>query len=120
VDSVGSRSGLNRFADLLRAYVSDPRNEMLSEHEHYGPYVYLEVMTAADAGMDGHAIHGPLAELRRLANLVEEKLRKLAAGSRARVLEEFAPASEYALILDVREDSFDPASPDGNLVEGAG
>ena len=39
---VGSRAGLQRFADLLHAYVADPRHETLSEHEHYGPYMYLD------------------------------------------------------------------------------
>jgi hypothetical protein len=47
---VGSREGLRHFAGLLRAYVADPRNEMKSEHEHYGPYMYLEVMTWPEAG----------------------------------------------------------------------
>ncbi len=117
---VGSRSGLHRFADLLRAYASDARNEMLSEHEHYGPYMYLEVMTSSEAGMDEHAIHGPLNELRRLAHLVEEKIGNLDPGGRGRIREEFAPTSEYALILDLREDTFDPATADGNLREEAG
>ena len=68
---VGSRTGLRRFADLLRAYVADPRNEMKSEHEHYGPYLYLEVMTWSEAGIDDHSIHGTLNDLRRLAQLAE-------------------------------------------------
>ncbi len=93
---------------------------MLSEHEHYGPYMYLEVVTSSEAGMDGHAIHGPLNELRRLANLVEGKVENLDPGSRGRIREEFSPTSEYALILDLREDTFDPATADGNLRKEAG
>jgi hypothetical protein len=69
----GSRSGLQKFAILLRAYVADPRNEMKSEHEHYGPYG-LEVMTRPDARMDDHSIHGPLRKLAELAEIVERKL----------------------------------------------
>jgi hypothetical protein len=112
---VGSRLGLRRFSDLLRAYVADPRNDMKSEHEHYGPYMYLEVMTWPDAGMDGHAIHGPLSDLERLAVMVDEKLAKLEPGARTRIREEFAPTSEYTLVMELREDTFDPASPDQNL-----
>jgi hypothetical protein len=117
---VGSRAGLERFAGLLRAYVSDPRNEMLSEHEHYGPYMYLEVMTSTAAGMDGHAIHGPLPDLQRLAELVDDKVAQLEPGGVARIRDEFALGSEYALVLDLRSARFDPASADGNLVEDAG
>jgi hypothetical protein len=46
---VGSRAGLLCFSDALRAYVADPRNALESEHEHYGPYMYLKVMTWPEA-----------------------------------------------------------------------
>lgn len=117
---VGSRAGLLRFGQLLRAYIADPRNKMKSEHEHYGPYMYLEVMTWTDAGMDGHAIHGPLTDLERLATLVEEKIAKLELGQRARIREEYASTSEYTLVMELRDETFDPASADFNLVKDAG
>jgi hypothetical protein len=117
---VGSRAGLLRFAELLRTYVADPRNAVMSEHEHYGPYMSLEVMTWPDARMDDHAIQGPLTMLARLAGLVEKTLEGLQPGSEVRIREEFAPSAEYALVLDLRDDSFDPSSMDGNLVEDAG
>ena len=112
---VGSRTGLLRFGELLRAYVANPRNEMESEHEHYGPYMYLEVMTRPDAGMDRHSIHGSLKDLGRLATLVEQQLASLRPGRSVRIREEFAPTAEYTLVLDLRDDRFDPASADGNL-----
>jgi hypothetical protein len=112
---VGSRAGLARFSALLREYAADPRNEMQSEHEHYGPYMYLEVMTWPDAGMDGHAIHGPLPDLERLARLVDERASALQPGEQARIREEYAPSAEYGLVVTLREDGFDPASLDGNL-----
>jgi hypothetical protein len=40
----------------------------------------------------------------------------LDVGQTARVREEFATNSEYALILDLRTDRFDPASLDRNLI----
>ena len=108
----GSRAGLLRFRDALLSYVADPRNALKSEHEHYGPYSYLEIMTWPEAGFDGHAIRGPLTDLARLATLVEEKLATMSPGSSARIQEEFAADSPYALILDLREDGFDPAVAD--------
>jgi hypothetical protein len=93
---VGSRAGLSRFVELLRAYVADPRNAAMSEHEHYGPYG-LEIMTWSQPGIDDHAIFGPLAKLAGLADIVEDRLGRARPGDRVSV-------------RDVRDDGFDPAS----------
>lgn len=104
---IGSRSGLQRFAVLLRAYVADPRNEMKSEHEQYGPYG-LEVMTWPEAGMDDHSVHGPLPKLAERAEVVDSKLATAMPGDRLLIREDFAPSAEWSLVLDVREEGFDP------------
>lgn len=117
---IGSRAGLLCFRDALLGYVADPRNALESEHEHYGPYMYLKVMTWQDAGFDNHAIRGPLADLARLAALVETKLATAQPGSTIRLRDEFVADSPYALVLEVREDGFDPATADPLLPnEGA-
>jgi hypothetical protein len=116
----GSRAGLLRFAEILRTYVSDPRNATKSEHEHYGPYMYLKVMTWPDAGMDANAIRGPLNDLRRLADLIEAKIGRAKAGAIVRIRDEFVPTSDYALVMELSGEDFDPASSDGNLAAGAG
>jgi hypothetical protein len=77
----GPRAGLLRFRNALLSYAADPHNSAKSEHEHYGPYMYLEVMTWPEAGFDGHAILGPLTDLGRLAKLMESKLAKARPGS---------------------------------------
>jgi hypothetical protein len=112
---IGSRAGLLRFRDALCSYAADPRNELKSEHEHYGPYGYLEVMTWPEAGFDDHAIRGSLADIARLATVIENKLAAALPGSTIRIREEFAADSPYGLILEVREDGFDPASADQAL-----
>ena len=106
----GSRAGLLRFRDALLSYAANPRNVSKSEHEHYGPYSYLEIMTWPEAGFDGHAIRGPLEDLARLAEIIEAKLDTSRPGSFIKIREEFAPGSPYALVLDLREDGFDPRS----------
>ncbi len=108
----GSRAGLLHFSDLLRGYVLDPANASNGQRKHYDPYGSLEVMTWTEPGFDGHAIRGSLTDLDRLASLVETKLVVAEPGSRVRLREEFAPASPYSLLLDVRVDGFDPASAD--------
>ena len=112
---VGSRSGLLRFRDLLLRYASDPKNSGDSEHEHCGPYMYLEVMTCSDAGFDSHAIRGTLNDLMRLADLIEIKLSIASPGSIVSIQQEYAQASEYSLVLEVRNEGFDPASADTEL-----
>lgn len=92
---------------------------MQSEHEHYGPYYDLEVMTWNEAGMDDHSIHGTLLDLARLAELVDERAAVLRPGERTRIREEYAPNAKYGLVLNLCEDAFDPATPDGNLSEAA-
>ena len=108
----GSRAGLLAFKDVLLSYVADPSNAVNSEHEQYGPYMYLEVMTWPDAAFDRHAIRGPLPELARLAGLIETKLTAAPPGSLIEIRDEFAFGSPYSLVLDLREDRFDPAEAD--------
>ncbi len=115
----GSRPGLLRFRDILLEYAADPRNALTSEHEHYGPYGSLEVMTWPDAGVDGHAVRGSLADLTRLANIVETKLSAATPGSLIHIGEEYASDSPFTLLLDVRGDAFDPASLDPDIPAGA-
>jgi len=86
----GSRSGLGRFAHLLCRYVANPTNAPLSEHEHHNPYGSLEIMTWGVAGFDGHAIHGTLQDLMRLAGLVETALISATPGSRVSIREEYS------------------------------
>ena len=113
----GSRAGLQKFPDALRAYVLDPRNALKSEHEHYGPYMYLKVMTWPDAALDRDGIRGSLVDLERLAVLVEKTLTSARPGETIRIRHEFSPRTSYGLILDVREDSFDPSEADPALHE---
>ena len=117
---VGSRAGLLRFRDRLLGYASNPKNETVSEHEHYWPYGYLEVMTWPQAGMDSHAIRGTLTDLRRLATLIERAAASAQSGSVVRIREEYAVDGDYALVLEFRDDDFDPASADPGLAHGAG
>jgi hypothetical protein len=108
----GSRAGLLYFPDLLLGYINDPANAVDGTQRHYGPYGSLDIMTYREAGFDGHAIRGSLADLERLAELVSTKLATAQPGETVRIHEEYAEHSPYSLLLDVRPDGFDPASSD--------
>src|SRR5262245_2429318 len=78
----GSRTGLLTFARVVREYSNDPRRQQLSEHEHFGPYGYLEIGTWRSAEITDHWIAGTLADLNRLSSLVEEQVLKAKTGDR--------------------------------------
>src|SRR5215216_6481053 len=109
---VGSRSGLLKFRDILSGYADDPRNEQISEHEHYGPYSYLKLMTWAEAEITDNAICGTLPDFRRLAAMVGDKLNASSAGGTFTIGDEYAGGSKAVLEFEVREEGFDPASAD--------
>jgi len=111
----GSREGLGRFPDLIHAYLATERSSAISEHEHLGPHMYLEISTSDRPGIDGHAISGNPSDLARLASIVRAKLTAARAGAEIEVSGEYAPAATYHLVLNVREDTFDPASLDQQL-----
>ena len=115
---VGSRSGLLKFRDILNDYADDPRNEQISEHEHYGPYSYLKLMTWGEAEVRGDAICGTLLDFRRLAVIVGDKLNASSAGSIFIIGGEYVEGSKAILEFEVREEGFDPASADPLLPPG--
>ena len=69
-------------------------------------------MTWPQAGFDKHAIRGTLEDLSRLARLIETKRTTARPGSTFIIREEFSLDSPYALVLNLREDGFDPVTAD--------
>ena len=116
---VGSQSGLQNFARLLDEYVRDPRNEAISEHKHYGPYMYLKVTTSETAEIDQDGIRGSIGDLIRLRDLVGNALRELQPGGSLVLGSEYSASVSFPLHFEVREAEFDPASPDPDLAETA-
>lgn len=111
----GSRSGLIRLAHILQEYCADPANARESEHQHYGPYMFLKIMTWRTPGIDRDGIHGTRDDLGRLALLIEKRIAGADPGTDVVISEEYAP-SEFRLRFAVREDGFDPASADELLI----
>ena len=109
---VGSPGGLRAFSGLLHVYCSKPRNAAKSEHDHYGPYMYLTIMTWPTPGIDGGSIHGTIDDLTRLARIVEQRLQNATPGDVIPLAEAFAPGCEFELVLEIRDDGFDPAEVD--------
>jgi hypothetical protein len=107
---VGSRNGLIKFCDLLHLYAGNPKNEGKSEHDHYGPYKYLEIMTWDEPQITDHAISGSLADLQRLSEICREKIDKSDPGTVIIIDKEYSQTNTAKLQFEVQKDDFDPAS----------
>lgn len=108
---IGSRAGLVKFLEILDAYATNPRHNAISEHEHYGPYFSLKLMTWAEPEITNFAICGALADFQRLAAIVRAKLFSSMSGSSFVVGDEYV-AGSGSIQFEVREDGFDPAAAD--------
>jgi hypothetical protein len=109
---VGSVKGSRKFASEIRKYASNPANDRISEYQHFGPSMNLEVGTWHQAEITDQWIAGPVTELLRLATLVEQSVQPNVVGQRIALRSNFSPLSPYELIFDVRDDAFDPALAD--------
>jgi len=116
---IGSSAGLARFVALLDEYVRDSRNEVLAEHEHYGPYMYLKIQTAELPELDRQSIRGSLANLARLRDLIATGLNNLGPGQSFEVGPEYSESVQLPLRFEVRGAEFDPAAADPSLGESA-
>ncbi|MCG3778793.1 MAG: hypothetical protein JW388_1520 [Nitrospira sp.] len=109
---VGSVTGLRKFASEIRSYASNPANDRLSEYTQLGPAMNLEIGTSHQTEITEQWIGGPLADLLRLATFIERSVQANVVGKCLNLRSNFSPMAPYELILDVREESFDPASAD--------
>jgi hypothetical protein len=109
---VGEADGLRAFAKIVSKYAANPKNEMLSEHEHFGPYMYLEVGTWSEPQITDHWIAGPLLNLASLASFIEDTSRTIKIGKSVSLRSVFSPESPYDLVLELRDKDFDPALED--------
>lgn len=109
---VGSVKGLRKFAGAIRSYASNPANDRLSEYTQFGPAMNLEVGTSHQTEITEQWIGGPLVDLLRLATFIECCVQDNVVGKRIALRANFSPMAPYELVLDVRDEAFDPASAD--------
>lgn len=108
----GSRTGLEQFAVLLDRYAADPGNVDLSEHDHFGPYMYLKVVTWSSPEINRHGIYGTLSDIVRLAALVRERVASCAIGDSLSLAQSFSIASSMELTLICEPESFSAGAYD--------
>jgi hypothetical protein len=111
---IGSREGLLQFVNLLQKYAANPRNDKISEHDHYGPYLYLKIVTWTEP-LIGEDIRGTLSDFKKLAKLVSSKIEASKTGEVFTIGKEYFAKNEFVLKFFVKESGFDPAQADALL-----
>lgn len=114
----GSKKGLLNFVSLLDKYTDNPANDTLSEHEHYGPYSYLKIMTWDKPTITADYIAGTIQDLKILRNLILEKLGKTEAGRTFNIDKDYGQDNTITAKFFVMADNFDPVSMDELIVSG--
>lgn len=112
---VGSRQGLSKFCDILNDYAANERRAPLSEHEHYGPYWNLKLVTWNEAIITAHDILGTFEDFRGLAKLIRQKLENASVGDEFIIDEEYSLKNEAKLLFEIGADDFDVAEADSLL-----
>jgi hypothetical protein len=114
----GSRNGLQNFVTLLDCYISKPSNEGISEHDHYGPYSYLKIMTWNKAEITEDYIAGTIQDLKKLRNIIAAKLAQAQPGETFNIDKDYGVGNTVTAKFFVMADTFDPVSMDELIVSG--
>lgn len=109
---VGSRNGLLHLSEYLKDYVSNPKNNKPGEHKHFLPYSFLTIVTSDVPEITDYGVFGAVTDLENLANLIETKLKISQVGDLIEIGGEYSTDSRVSLLLQVKEDDFDPSSAD--------
>lgn len=108
----GSHSGLFQFVEILRQYATDPKNDILSEHDHLPPYRYLTITTWKKRELTNRGITGTVKDIGDFADLLESKLAQTKLGETFSMGSEYTPNAIYNIVFTVENDEFDPSSLD--------
>jgi hypothetical protein len=109
----GSKKGLYNFVQILEDYTSNQANDVISEHDHYGPYNYLKITTWHNAEISEDSIAGTIKDLIFLKELIAAKLASTQIGQTFSIDKEYGTDNTAGAIFYVMEDDFDPVSMDG-------
>ena len=114
----GSKKGLQNFVSLLDKYANNPANDTISEHDHYGPYSYLKIMTWDKPTITADYIAGTIQDLKSLKNIISEKLNNTLHGQTFNIEKDYGQENTITAKFFVMADNFDPVSMDELIVSG--
>ena len=110
----GSKPGLQNFIKLIEDYTNKLDNDFLSEHDHYGPYRYLKIMTWNKAIITENYIAGTIKDLKNLKNIITDNLEKTQVGESFTIDKVYGEDNTATAAFFIMENNFDPVSMDKN------
>jgi len=112
---LGTKVGLLKFCNLISTYAANSENDVISHHENFGPYSYLEIGTWNVPEITEHWIAGPLKQLMALASDIGVLVPNSVVGQKLLFRHKFSPQSSYELLLEIKDDDFSPITEDPTL-----
>ncbi len=103
---------------MLDKYTNNQANDKLSEHDHFGPYNYLKIMTWDKPTITADYIAGTIQDLKFLKNIISEKLDKTEPGQTFNIEKDYGQDNTITAKFFVMADNFDPVSMDELIVSG--
>ena len=110
----GSKQGLQNLVKLLEDYTNNSANDFPSEHDHYGPYSYLKIMTWDKATITENYIAGTIKDLKNFRNILAIKLEKFQVGQSFTIDKDYGVDNTATATFFIMENNFDPVSMDKN------
>ena len=114
----GSKKGLQNFVNLIEKYTTNPQNDTLSEHDHFGPYSYLKIMTWDKPVITEDYIGGTFQDLKNLKQIIKDKLSHSQPGQTFNIDKDYGIENTITAKFFVMSDDFDPYTMDELIVSG--
>ena len=114
----GSKKGLQNFVSLLEKYTNNPQNDIISEHDHFGPYSYLKIMTWDKPVITEDYIAGTFQDLKKLKQIINDKLSHSQPGQTFNIDKDYGIENTITAKFFVMSDDFDPYTMDELIVSG--
>lgn len=112
---IGSKFGIEQFVLQLKEYAASKKNEAISEHDHWGPYGYLKIMTWKHPDINKDCICGSLEDIRKLSQIIEKYLDNSQINQIFEIRGDYAKDCDYSIEFRIKEYGFDPAAEDTQL-----
>ena len=112
----GSKKGLKNIVDLLEKYTTNPDNDIISEHGHFGPYSYLKIMAWDKPVITEDYIAGTIQDLNNLKQIIEDKLSNSQPGQTFNIDKDYGKDNTLTAKFFVMSDDFDPYTMDELIV----
>ncbi len=104
----GSRESLRHFCEELRAHARS--GEKHRRGRGHGPFPFINEGTRERPRISREGIFGTPDDILRLADLIERDLPRSVPGETQLIEWQYAENSPAKLVIEVREDDFDPAT----------